>query len=554
MWADLARVLRLWAPRRAALVQALLVSMVSALSGVALLALAGQGVAAGIAAGGIFGLAALVWVRPLVLLRPLLRWGERMASHAAAFRALADTRVWFFRRLADRMPGGIGLRGSGDLLGRVIGDVDALDRLYLGGILPAGAGLAVLVAILALLAGEPWLMLLVGLPLGLALALPLILAPAAARAAERAAERRGGLRAAVVDPLAGLEDTLAANAEARAAGRLQAADRELMGSQRALAKRSAWAGASGGLLAQLAVLGALGWGLAGGTAAAADGTAAAGMVVLALFLSVAAAEALGLMPRAGAALASAGASARRLFEAADTPAPVAEPAHPVALPASNELVLKDLRFGWRPGTPVLDGLDLTLREGERVAILGPSGAGKSTLSALLTKLAAPEAGTIRLGGVDLAGLSAAEVRTRIVVLSQQARLFDDSVAANLRLAAPGAPEAALWRALAKAGIADHIRGLPQGLETLCGEGGTRFSGGEARRIALARALLPPAGILILDEPTTGLDVTAERAFLATLATACEGRSLLLVTHRLTGAEPLDRVLRLVGGRLLPATA
>lgn len=547
MWADLARVLRLWAPRRAALVQALLVSMISALSGVALLALAGQGVAAGLAAGGIFGLAALVWIRPLVLLRPALRWGERMASHAAAFRALADTRVWFFRRLAERMPGGIGLRGSGDLLGRIIGDVDALDRLYLGGILPAGAGLAVLLAIVALLAGEPWLMLLVGLPLALALALPLILAPAAARSAQRAADQRGSLRAAVVDPLAGLEDMLAANAEPRAMERLHMADHELMRRQRSLAKRSAWAGAAGGLLAQLAVLGALAWGLAGGTAAV-------GMVVLALFLSVAAAEALGLMPRAGAALASAGAGARRLFEAADTPAPVAEPSHPAALPSSNELVLQGIRFGWRAEAPVLDGLDLTLGEGERVAVLGPSGAGKSTLAALLTKLAAPEAGTIRLGGTNIAELAAADVRTRIVVLSQRARLFDDSIAANLRLAAPRAPDAALWRALAKAGIADLIRALPEGLETRCGEGGTRFSGGEARRIALARALLPPAGILVLDEPTTGLDAAAERAFLATLATACEGRSLLLVTHRLTGVEPLDRVLRLAGGRLLPATA
>lgn len=547
MWADLARVLRLWAHRRAALLGALLVAMGSALSGVALLALAGQGVAAGLAAGGIFGLAALVWVRPLVLLRPALRWGERMASHAAAFRALADTRVWFFRRLAERMPGGIGLRGSGDLLSRVIGDVDALDRLYLGGILPAGAGLAVLVAVLALLAGEPWLMLLVGLPLALALVLPLVLAPAAARAAQRAADHRGGLRAAVADPLAGLEDTLAANAEPRAMARLQTADRALMHSQRALVRRSAWAGAAGGFLAQLAVLGALAWGLAGGTATA-------GMVVLALFLSVAAAEALGLMPRAGAALAAAAAGARRLFEAADTPPPVAEPTDPAPLPASNALALQGVRFGWRKDMPVLDGLDLTLREGERVAILGPSGAGKSTLAALLTRLAAPAAGIIRLGGTDIAELSSAELRTRIVVLSQQARLFDDTIAANLRLAAPGAPDAALWRALVKAGIADLVRGLPEGLETQCGEGGSRFSGGEARRIALARALLPPAGILILDEPTTGLDAAAERAFMATLATACEGRSLLLITHRLTGEEPLDRVLRLAGGRLLPATA
>ncbi|WP_424812526.1 thiol reductant ABC exporter subunit CydC [Roseococcus sp. YIM B11640] len=546
MWADLARVLRLWSARRAALWGGLAIAMVSALSGAALMAMAGQGVAAGIASGGIFGLAAVVWVRPFVLLRPVLRWAERMGSHAAAFRALADTRVWFFRRLAERMPGGIGMRGSGDLLGRVIGDVDALDRFYLGGLLPALAGLAVLIAIAALLAGEPLLMLLVVLPLALALALPLVLAPAAARAAHGVAERRGGLRAAVVDPLAGLEDVLAANAEPRAMARLREADAALLRSQRRLAKRSAFAGAAGGLLTQIAVLAALGFGLA-------TGSAVTGMVVLALFLAVAAAEALAPMPRAGAALAAAGAGARRLFEAADTAPPVIEPDRPAPLPERNDLAISGLRFGWRDeAEPVLDGLDLTLREGERVAILGPSGIGKSTLAALVLKFATPAAGSIALGGTDIASISSAALRTRITSLSQRARLFDDSIAANLRLAAPDAPEAALWRALAKAGVADFVRHLPEGLETRCGEGGSRFSGGEARRIALARALLPPAAILVLDEPTAGLDEEAERAFLATLPAACEGKSLLLITHRLTGTEPLDRVLRLAGGRLLPA--
>ena len=549
MWTDLARVLRLWAPRRNALLLGLLVSMGSALSGVALLALAGKGVAAGVGAGvGLIGVAALIWVRPFVLIRPLMRWWERMSTHAAAFRALADTRTWFFGRLAERMPGGIGLRGSGDLLGRIISDVDALDRLYLGGIVPACAALAVVVAIAALLGAEPMLMALVVLPLTLALALPLLLAPAAARAAHRAAEARGGLRAAAVDPLAGLEDILAANAEARALARLQAADAGLMAAQRNLSLRSAAAGTTGTFLTQIAVLAALGWGLLGGPAGAA-------LAVLALFMGIAAAEALGMMPRAGSMLAAAGASARRLFEAADQAPPVTEPTAPAALPAGNELVLSGVTFGWRPDAPpVLDGLDLTLREGERVAILGPSGAGKSSLTALLLKFAAPQSGSIRLGGVEIADLAGADLRGRIICLSQQARLFDDSIAANLRLAAPEAPDAALWRALAKAGVAEFVRGLPEGLETRCGEGGSRFSGGEARRIALARALLPPAAILILDEPTTGLDEAAERAFLATLASACEGRSLLLITHALTGAEPLDRVLRLAGGRLLPATA
>lgn len=548
MWADLNRVLRLWGTRRKALAAGLVIGMLSALSGVALLALAGKGVAAGAGGVGLFGVAALIWLRPVVLARPLLRWWERMASHAAAFQALADTRVWFFRRLAERMPAGIGLRGSGDLLGRVISDVEALDRLYLGGLMPAAAALAVVLAIALLLGAEPLLMALLVLPLGLALILPLVLAPAAARAAQRAADERGGLRAAAVDPIAGLEDTLAANAERRALARLEQADATLMAAQREVSMRSAAAGTAGTLLTQAAVLAALGWGLLAGGAGAA-------MAVLALFLAIAAAEALGLMPRAGALMAGAAASARRLFEAADTKPPVEEPTTPAPLPAGNDLVLTGVTFGWRPDAPpVLEGLDLTLRAGERVAILGPSGAGKSSLAALLLKFAAPQSGVIRLGGTDIQDLSGAELRQRILCLSQNARLFDVSIAENLRLAAPGAPDAALWRALAKAGVAEFVRSLPEGLETRCGEGGTRFSGGEARRIALARALLPPAAILILDEPTVGLDAEAERAFMATLGTATEGRSLLIITHELTGAEPLDRVLRLAGGRLLPAAA
>ncbi|MBY0338681.1 MAG: ATP-binding cassette domain-containing protein, partial [Acetobacteraceae bacterium] len=258
---------------------------------------------------------------------------------------------------------------------------------------------------------------------------------------------------------------------------------------------------------------------------------------------------------AGGALAAAGAGARRLFAAADTPAPVTDPASPAALPAGSDLRLEAVRFAWTAGgPPVLDGLDLELREGERAAILGPSGAGKSSLTALLLRLAAPQAGRITLGGADLSTLAAEDVRTRVAVLSQNARLFDASIADNLRVAAPGAPDAALWRVLAKAGMAETVRALPDGLATLCGEGGAKFSGGQARRLALARALLPPARILVLDEPTTGLDEETERAFLATLAQAAEGRSLLLVTHRLTGVEELDRVYRLVNGRLVTAAS
>ena len=544
MWNDLRRVLSLWRPRRAALALGCAVAAASTLIGVALLALAGHGVAL---LGA--GTAALL---PLVLLRPAARWAERMATHAAAFCALADTRVWFFRRLAERLPAGIGLRRSGDLLGRLVADVESLDGLYLRAVVPAAAALAVVVAAVLMLGRVPALAALVALPLALALLLPVLLAPGAARAAGEAARAEGRLRAAAVDPLLGLEDILAANAEARAGAALAARGQALAVAQRRLALRGAWGGAAGSLLAQAALLGALGWGLA-----ALDAPAEAPPVALALtalFLALAAAEALGALPRAGAALAAAAAGARRLFEAADTVAPVVEPASPAAAPAGHAIRFEAVRFSWAADrAPVFEALDLEVPEGARLALLGPSGAGKSSLAALLLKLAAPQGGRITLGGTDIAKLPAAFVRRRIACLTQDARLFDDSIAGNLRLAAPGAPDAALWRALDRAGIGEMVRALPEALATGCGEGGARFSGGQARRLALARVLLSDAHVLLLDEPTAGLDAATERAFLETLEDVTAGRTVILIAHRLTGVERPTRILRLAGGRAVPAT-
>jgi ATP-binding cassette subfamily C protein CydC len=232
---------------------------------------------------------------------------------------------------------------------------------------------------------------------------------------------------------------------------------------------------------------------------------------------------------------------------------VPEPAAPEPVPPGFALRLEGVRFAWTPDrAPVFGGLDLDIPEGTHLALLGPSGSGKSSLAALLLKLAAPQGGRITLGGVDLAALPAEEVRRRIVCLTQDARLFDDSIAANLRIAAPLAPDAALWRALDRAGIGDLVRALPEQLETACGEGGARFSGGQARRLALARVLLSAAPVVILDEPTAGLDAETERAFLETLEEVMAGRTMILITHRLVGVERPTRILRLAGGQAIPA--
>jgi ATP-binding cassette subfamily C protein CydC len=482
--------------------------------------------------------------------RAALRWAERMGTHEATLRALSDTRVWFFRRLAERLPAGIGMRRSGDLLGRLTADVEALDGLFLRAIVPAAAAAGLVIAIALLLgAASPWLALLVAGPLGLALLLPVVLAPAFLAAGRRAATAEGELRAAIADPLVGLEDTLAANAEPRALARVAEAERDWRAAETAMARRAGAAGAAGTLLGQAALLGALGYGVFGGLT-----PEVAGPALLGLFLAVAAAETIGLLPRAGIGLAAAAAAARRLFEAADARPPVPEPALPAAPPAGHAISFRGVRFAWAPDRPlVFDGLDLDVPEGARVAVLGPSGVGKSSLAALLLKQAAPQAGTITLGGVDIATLSADTLRARIGILSQDARLFAGSIAENLRLAAPEADDAALWQALDAARIGELIRALPEGLGTEVGEGGIRFSGGEARRIALARALLSPAPVLILDEPAAGLDAATERAFLETLGTATAGRTVILLLHGLTGVERPTRILRLVGGRAVAAT-
>ncbi|NBQ74284.1 MAG: thiol reductant ABC exporter subunit CydC, partial [Acetobacteraceae bacterium] len=251
MTADLFRVLRLWLGRSGWLVAGIIVTVLSALAGVALLAFAGKLVAASVggvesAALAAAGVVALLWLRPLILLRPIMRYLERLATHEATFRALADMRVWFFGRLAQRLPTGLGLRRAGDLLGRLVADVEALDGLYLRALVPAAASIAVVAAIALILgAAEPWLAVWVALPLTAALLLPLLLAPGAARAAEASSRAQGGLRAATIDPLTGLEDTLAANGESRALARVAEEDRALSTAQRALARRAAWGGAAG---------------------------------------------------------------------------------------------------------------------------------------------------------------------------------------------------------------------------------------------------------------------------------------------------------------------
>jgi ATP-binding cassette subfamily C protein CydC len=504
---------------------------------------AGLMAAAGASAGGLL---LAWWLRGLAVARVATRYAERLISHHALFLALAELRVWVFRRLAARAPLGPGFERASDWLARITHDVEALDGLYLRALLPFGLALAAgLCAAAALRAATP-LGALAALLLTLAaVAVAVGFAARAAAAGTTLATAAGSLRANAADALGGLR-TLAANGALPAtATRLAADDAALIAAQRRVAMLAGRASAAGVILAQGALLAALGL-----AALAWQSGAASPLVAAALLVLIAALEPIGMLPRAGEALAVAAAAATRLRQAADAPAAVAEPAQPAAPPGDGSLSLRNLTFAWGPRGAVLRGLDLDVPDGAAVAIVAESGAGKSSLLTALLKLAPVGAGEVRIGGADLAALDGGQARAAIAALPQGAHLFADTIRANLLLARPDADDAALWQALEHAQLAAFVRGLPQGLETFVGEGGAALSGGQARRLALARALLQPGRVLLLDEPCAGLDGPTERAVLAALEDARAGRTMVLLLHRLTGAERLDSLWRLVDGRLV----
>jgi ATP-binding cassette subfamily C protein CydC len=459
---------------------------------------------------------------------------------------LADLRVWFFRNLTRSSAGGLGFRQAGDVLARLVGDIEALDGLYLRILVPL-AGAVLLLPVLVVVIGmhSRLLAAAIGVLFGVAaFALPWIGARMATHAGSALACTAGALRIAALDALTGLREVRAFGAEGRMLASVQAREAAMLATQHELAGRTALANAGAFLCGQMAILVVL-------IAAGSDPVAA----VAAAFLVVAAFEAAAALPRAGVVAGHAAAAAHRVLEAAEAPVPVPDPPQPGAAPTGSALRFDGVHFRWLPDrAPVFAGLTLDVPQGARVALLGPSGAGKSTLAALALKVAAPQAGRILLGGVDIATLAATDVRLRIGWLAQATHLFDDTIRANLMLARPDADETALWAALDAARIGEMIRALPDGLDTWVGEGGARFSGGQGRRLALARALLSPAPILILDEPCAGLDAETERAFLATLNEVAEGRSVILITHRLTGVERLDRIWRLSAGKAIAAAA
>jgi ATP-binding cassette subfamily C protein CydC len=490
-------------------------------------------------------------IRAFAVTRTLARYGERLVNHDTVLRQLARIRVRVFADLARQRAAPAEHPRTATALQRLTSDVDRLDSLYLRALLPPpAAALAVLLVTTLIAIAAPRAAVLVGTTLGLAgLAAAWAAWRAGATAGEDLAAAQDDLRTRLLDLRAGLAELRAFASLDGAAEAIAALDRRRLAVGARLAHRAAAGEAATTLGLHTAAVLALGAGIA----AYRDETLTGPWLVLVPLAVLALGETLRPIPAAILDLGRARAAARRLNTVA---APPADPAPATAQPAPRDATVAvqdvDLARGAAGAAPVLRRASLTLDAGERVAISGASGSGKSSLADLIAGLLAPDHGHVQLAGEALAELDEPRLRGLVAYLTQHTELFADTVEANLRLGRPDASAVELHGVLETVGLAALIHECPHGLASWIGESGLRLSGGEARRLALARVLLTRSPILVLDEPFTGVDAATAARITARLEPWLTGRTCVLLAHGTPGLPGLDRELAIAAGRLRPS--
>ncbi|MGM0521885.1 MAG: thiol reductant ABC exporter subunit CydC [Pseudomonadota bacterium] len=475
-------------------------------------------------------------IRFFAVSRTVTRYVERLYNHDTVLRLLSDLRTQLFGVLAGLDSRTLAKRRASDWLNRLTADIDTLDSLYLRLLAPPAVAL---VAILLLSGGVAVFVPRAGVLLAAVLLLGwLWLTLGQARlgmaASERHVHQLEALRSRTIEQLQGLAELEAYGSLADHRARLDEIEMRLQQDQRTLGRLSALGNALEGWLVSAATLMTL-WFAAQAWQA---GTVSGPVMVMLPMAVLAMNEALGALPASFTWLGATKGAAARLNQLNAQQMPTnTEVSQPVK--NAHTLSLENVHVHY-PGAlqPALTSLSLTLNPGERLAITGASGAGKSTLAALVSRQLSPTSGHITLGGVPLQQWPEDTLRQRVAVLTQQTELLDDSLAANLRLADPEADDAALWRVLKNVDLAEWANTLPQGLKTRVGEGGRQLSGGQARRVALARLFLRDPDLVLLDEPFASVDELTAQYLSNFVDTWLAGRSVIYLVHGLNENAPL----------------
>ncbi|MFA0513761.1 heme ABC transporter ATP-binding protein/permease CydC [Vibrio breoganii] len=489
-------------------------------------------------------------VRGLAMGRTAGRWGERVVSHNATFKLLTDLRVYFYEKLTPLIPGRVGGLRDADLLNRLVADVSAMDHVYLRLVSPV---ILSILGITCLTGFLVWFDSDIGLTLGailmaLVLIWPLLFYKLGKGNGHRLTQNRADLRIRALDWIEGHSELLLFGAEKRYREKIDQAQMALMSNQAVNAHITGLANALL-LLANGMTLLLILWMSADGI----GGSVPSPLIALVVFATLASVELL--MPIAGAFqyLGQTLASARRLNEIIGAEPDVQFPSYTnnKVIGTNNKVAVEfsDISFAYESNAPLaVDNLSLSVPAGSKLAILGKTGSGKSTLLQLLTRYWDVQQGDIKIGGQALTELSESELRSLISVVSQRVDVLNGTLRDNLLIAKSDADDSELAGTLSKVGL-EYLMDAP-GLDQWLGDGGRQLSGGEKRRIGIARAVLHNAPILLLDEPTEGLDRSTESQIMSLLEQHYQDKTVVFVTHRLVGLSKMDNVVVLEQGKLV----
>ena len=547
--------LRLLKPHRHWMALGLLLACTAGAAGAGLLGLAGWFISASALAGltpltaHLFNLLhPSVGLRIFAISRTAGRYAERIVNHDITFRILESLRTWFYLRLEPLAPAGLGKYRFGDILDRIVADIDALDNLYIRVLTPS----IVAMAMALLVTGIFWhfdpgaaLVLFSGMVLA-GFVLPMVAGHAGTDPGRALARHSARLRIHTVEGLQGLAELLVFNAADRHLRKIERCQNALIRTQGRMSHIGG-ATSAGLTLVSGASVGTL---LYIGSGHVEDGQLDGAILAMMAFAALAAFEVIWSLPAAFQYLSRTQEASRRLLEIVEQAPAVAFPAAS-APPADFDISFDGVTFRYDPeGPDVLKDFHLRIGHGERVAVMGATGAGKSTLVNLLVRFWDPGEGLIFVGGQDIQTLSEGCLRQGMAVVSQQSHLFNATIRENLRVACPNADDDQLWSALRAARLDGFVSALPQGLDTWTGEAGQRLSGGEARRMVIAQAVLRDAPLWLLDEPTEGLDSANEQQLMNTLYDLTAQRTMLLITHRPVALDRMDRIAILDNGRIV----